>query len=150
MNAGLWTNPAPIALYNIQLLKDLHPNTIVGHFSMIAGIVSFLAMVPSLYVAPREAARTGRILLELIGVGTLGTVGQLAMTRGYMAGDPAIKAIVALARVAFGVGFDILIRNRSFDMVSIIGIILITTPAMFFVAEQKYASHRKSIPATAK
>jgi drug/metabolite transporter (DMT)-like permease len=139
-----------IALYNIHLLKGIHPTTIVAHFSMIASVASFFAMMLSFYGAPGEAGWTGRILLELIGVGALGTVGQLAMTRGYMAGEPALKAIVALAQVAFGVGFDILIWKRSFDMASIIGIILITSPTMFFVAEQKYASYRKSIPATVK
>ena len=139
-----------IAVYNLHLVKKIHPTTIVAHFSMIASIASFLAMLLSFYVAPWEAGWTVQIFLELIGVGALGTVGQLAMTRGYMAGDPAINAIVALAQVAFGAGFDILIWDRSFDMASIIGIILITSPTIFFVAEQRFAHHRKSIPAVVK
>jgi drug/metabolite transporter (DMT)-like permease len=139
-----------IAVYNLHLLKKIHPTTIVAHFSMIASIASFLAMLLSFYVAPLQAGWTVKIFIELIGVGALGTVGQLALTRGYMAGDPAINAIVALAQVAFGAGFDILIWDRSFDMASIIGIILITSPTIFFVAEQRVAHHRKSISAIVK
>ncbi len=139
-----------IAVYNLHLVKKIHPTTIVAHFSMIASIASFLAMLLSFNAAPWETGWTVRIVLELIGVGALGTVGQLSMTRGYIAGDPAINAIVALAQVVFGAGFDILIWDRSFDMVSIIGITLITSPTIFFVAEQRFAHHRKSIPAVVK
>ena len=139
-----------IAVYNLHLVKKIHPTTIVAHFSMVASIASFLAMLLSFYVAPWEVGWTVQIFLELIGVGALGTVGQLAMTRGYMVGDPAINSIVALAQVAFGAGFDILIWDRSFDMASIIGIILITSPTIFFVAEQRFAHHRKSIRAVVK
>lgn len=139
-----------IAVYNIHLLSKIHPTTIVAHFSMIASVISFLAMALSSHVAPEEAVWTRQVLLELLGVGALGTIGQLAMTRGYMAGDPAIKAIVALAQVAFGVGFDILIWNRSFDMASVIGIILITFPTVFFLAEQGFAGCRKSVAAIVK
>jgi len=139
-----------IAVYNLHLVKKIHPTTIVAHFSMIASIASLLAMLLSFYVAPWEAGWTVQIFLKLIGVGALGTVAQLAVTRGYMAGNPAINAIVALAQVAFGAGFDILIWGRSFDMASIIGIILITSPTIFFVAGQRFAHHRKSIPAVIK
>lgn len=139
-----------IAVYNLHLVKKIHPTTIVAHFSMVASIASFLAMWVSFYAVPWEACWTARTFLELIGVGALGTVGQLAMTRGYMAGDPAVNAIVALAQVAFGAGFDILIWDRSFDMASIIGIILITSPTILFVAEQRLAHRRKSIPAAVK
>jgi len=141
---------AAIAVYNLHLVKKIHSTTIVAHFSMIASIVSFLAMLLSFYAAPWQAGWTVQILLKLIGIGALGTVGQLAMTSGYMAGDPAINAIVALAQVAFGAGFDILIWNRSFDLASIVGIILITSPTIFFIAEQSFAQHRKGIAAVIK
>ncbi|MHC1727012.1 MAG: DMT family transporter [Syntrophobacteraceae bacterium] len=136
-----------IAVYNLHLVKKIHPTTIVAHFSLIASIASFIAMVLSFYVAPRETIWTGEIFFGLIGVGVLGTLGQLTMTRGYMVGSPAVNAIVAVAQVAFGVGLDILILNRSFDIASIIGIILITSPTVFFVVERRFASDRKSIPA---
>jgi drug/metabolite transporter (DMT)-like permease len=139
-----------IAVYNLHLVKKIHPTTIVAHFSMIASIASFLAMLLSFYVAPWEGGWTVQIFLEMISIGALGTAGQLAMTRGYMAGDPAVNAIVALAQVAFGAGFDILIWDRSFDPVSIIGIILITSPTFFFVAEQRFAHRGKSIPVVVK
>ena len=135
-----------IAVYNLHLVKKIHPTTIVAHFSLVASTVSFLVLVLSFYVAPREAGWTGRILIEMLGIGALGTAGQLAMTRGYMAGDPAINAIVALAQVAFGVVFDILIWDRSFEIAGIIGIVLITSPTAFFVVEQRIVHRRKSIP----
>lgn len=139
-----------IAVYNIHLLKMLHPTTIVAHFSLIASVVSFFAMVATFGTSPWQLGWTGRVLLELCGVGVLGTVGQLAMTRGYMAGEPAVKAVVALAQVAFGVLFDMVFWNRSFDHLSIMGIVLITSPTVFFVLEEKYESYKKSVPRTAK
>lgn len=139
-----------IAVYNLHLVKNIHPTTIVAHFSLIASIASFLAMLPSLYAAPWGTGWTVPVFLKLIGVGAMGTVGQLAMTRGYITGDPAINAIVALAQVAFGAAFDILIWERSFDPASIIGIILITSPTLFFVVEQRLVHQRKRIPAAVK
>lgn len=84
---------AAIAVYNLHLLKKIHPTTIVAHFSLVASTVSFLALVLSFYAAPREASWTGRIFIEMLGIGALGTAGQLAMTRGYMVGNPTINAI---------------------------------------------------------
>lgn len=139
-----------IAVYNLHLVKKIHPTTIVVHFSMVSSIAYFLALVVSSLATPREMAWTGQVLLGMLGVGILGTVGQLAMTRGYMAGDPAINAIVALAQVAFGVGFDILFWNRSFDLISIVGIVLITSPTVFFAVEQRVAGRRRDMTSPIK
>lgn len=137
-----------IAFYNLHLVKDIHPTTIVAHFSLIASIACFLVMVPSLYVAPEKAAWTGKVLTGLVGIGAVGTLGQLAMTRAFMAGSPTINATVGLVQVAFGLGFDILIWDRSFDVGSIAGIVLITSPTVFYLVEQRSASSRTKIPGT--
>jgi drug/metabolite transporter (DMT)-like permease len=129
-----------VAVYNLHLIKNLHPTTIVAHFSMTASIVTFAALVPSLFSSMVGSDCTRWVIIGLVGVGVLGTVGQLALTRAYMLGNPTINSTVGLAQVAFGVGFDILVWNRSFDTPTIIGILLITNPLIFFAARRSSAA----------
>ncbi len=136
---------AAIAFYNLHLIKNIHPTTIVAHFSMTASLFTFAAFLPSLYSGTAGTGLTREVIIALFGVGTLGTIGQLAMTRAYMLGNPTINSTVGLAQVAFGVGYDILIWNRSFDTPTIIGIILITNPLIFFAARKSSGMKARDI-----
>ena len=136
---------AAIALYNLHLIKDIHPTTTVAHFSLVASIITFVVMIPFVPQLFEEIRYSPAIVISLIGVGASGTVAQLAMTRAYMLGNPAINSTVGLAQVAFATGLDIAIWDRSFNLMTIIGIILITVPTTLFVARIQYRNRVQKV-----
>lgn len=136
---------AAVAVYNLHLIKNVHPTTIVAHFTLVASIITFVTMSPSLPTLFEAARYSPAIIIALIGVGASGTVAQLAMTRAYMAGNPAVNSTVGLAQVAFAAIFDIIIWNRSFNVVTIIGILLITIPTTLFVARIQMRNRTQSV-----
>lgn len=125
---------AAVAVYNLHRVKNVHPTTIVAHFTGVASIITFAVMIPSLPHLMDGTKYTWPVVGELIGIGLTGTVAQLAMTRAYMLGNPAQNSTVGLAQVAFATIFDIIVWHRSFSLETIAGILLITVPTTFFVA----------------
>ncbi len=136
---------ASVAVYNLHLTKNVHPTTIVAHFTLVASIITFAAIVPTLPMLFEQARYSFSIVIALLGVGASGTIAQLAMTRAYMKGNPAINSTVGLAQVAFATVFDILIWSRQFNLVTIIGIILITIPTTLFVARIQIRNRTQSV-----
>jgi drug/metabolite transporter (DMT)-like permease len=125
---------ASVAVYNLHLTKNVHPTTIVAHFTLVASMITFVVMIPSIPSLFEATRYSPAIVMALIGVGASGTVAQLAMTRAYMQGNPAINSSVGLVQVAFATIFDVIIWSRSFNLVTIVGILLITIPTTLFVA----------------
>ncbi|KAB2922044.1 MAG: DMT family transporter [Bacteroidetes bacterium] len=125
---------AAVAVYNLHRTKNLHPTTVVAHFTGVASVVTFAVMLPSLPQLLEGARYTWPVIVSLLGVGLTGTVAQLAMTRAYLLGNPSINSTVGLAQVAIATVLDILIWDRHFGTETILGILLITIPATFFVA----------------
>jgi len=135
---------ASIALYSLYLVKGVHSTTIVAHYSLVGSILTFIVMLPfggDLFDAFRYSPK---MIIALIGVGASGTVAQLALTRAYLLGNPTVNATVGLAQVAFAAGLDILIWNREFNTVTVIGIILVTIPTTFFIARMPFRAKAKS------
>ncbi|MBW7886832.1 MAG: DMT family transporter [Bacteroidetes bacterium] len=136
---------ASVAVYNLHLIKNLHPTTIVAHFTFVASIISFIVMIPSAHTLFDAARYNPLTIIALIGVGASGTVAQLAMTRAYMLGNPAINSTVGLAQVAFAAVLDILIWSREFNEMTIIGIVLITIPTTLFAARIQFRNRTQSV-----
>lgn len=125
---------ASVAVYNLHLTKNVHPTTIVAHFTLVASMITFVVMIPSVPSLFESTQYSWAVIFALVGVGASGTVAQLAMTRAYMQGNPAINSSVGLVQVAFAAIFDIIIWSRDFSPVTIVGILLITIPTTLFVA----------------
>lgn len=125
---------AAIAVYNLHRVKNVHPTTIVAHFTGVASIITGLVLLPALPSLLDASKYSWPVIIELLGIGLSGTAAQLAMTRAYMLGNPAQNATVGLAQVAFATVFDVVIWNRSFSGETILGILLITVPSAFFAA----------------
>lgn len=133
---------ASIAVYNLHLIEGVHPTTIVAHFSLVASLATFVAMLPSLHSVIEGLFESPEVVISLIGVGIIGAAAQLAMTRAYMLGNPTINSTVGLAQVVFAVVFDVVFWNRSFDIVAIIGIVLIMIPTVVFAGRTPFRNIR--------
>jgi drug/metabolite transporter (DMT)-like permease len=136
---------AAIAVYNLHRTKNLHPTTVVAHFTGVASLVTFLVMVPSLSMMLDGTKYSWPVIISLLGVGITGTAAQLAMTRAYFLGSPSINSTVGLAQVAFATVLDIVIWNRLFGFETILGILLITIPTTFFVARVQIRNRAQGV-----
>ncbi len=136
---------AAIAVYNLHRTKDLHPTTVVAHFTGVASIITFIVMIPSLGELVNGSNYTYPVILSLLGVGFTGSAAQLAMTRAYMLGNPAQNSTVGLAQVAFATVFDIVVWDRSFSAETVAGILLITVPTTFFVARIQFRNRAQAV-----
>lgn len=136
---------AAIAVYNLHRIKNLHPTTVVAHFTGVASAITFIVLIPSLPHLFDGAKYSWPVIGALFGIGLSGTVAQLAMTRAYMLGNPAQNSTVGLAQVAFATVFDIVWWNRSFSLETVAGILLITVPTTFFVARIQLRNRAQNI-----
>lgn len=136
---------AAIAVYNLHRIKDLHPTTVVAHFTGVASLITFMVMIPALPELLNGSLYTIPVVLSLFGIGLTGTAAQLAMTRAYMLGNPAQNSTVGLAQVAFATIFDIVVWDRSFSVETVIGILLITVPTTFFVARIQLRNRAQAV-----
>ncbi len=136
---------AAIAVYNLHRIKNIHPTTIVAHFTGVASIITFIVLIPSLPELMDGTKYSLPVIFSLFGVGFTGTAAQLAMTRAYMLGNPAQNSTVGLAQVAFATVFDIVIWDRSFSLETVAGILLITVPTTFFVARIQLRNRAQAV-----
>lgn len=126
---------AAIAMTSLHLLRNIDSRAVVAHHSMIClvGCVGTLFCFSSeqLVSTPPD----NFCWLMLIGVGLTATLGQLTMTKAFASGQPANVSIVALIQVAIAMFYDIIVWNRNFTSMTLIGIALIIGPAAWLLTQ---------------
>jgi drug/metabolite transporter (DMT)-like permease len=117
-----------VAMIGLNRLGGLDARAVVTHFSGVSTV--FTAAVLLLTGGGAAAgAFAGATPMLLAGVGLAGTLGQLAMTRAFALGTPARVSVVGLMQIVFALAFDVLIWRRSFDALTVLGILLIAAPS---------------------
>jgi drug/metabolite transporter (DMT)-like permease len=122
-----------VAMIGLNRLGGVDARAVVTHFSGVSTVVT--AAVLFLTGAPGAGAGAfdGATPLLLAGVGLAGTLGQLAMTRAFALGTPARVSVVGLMQIVFALAFDVLIWRRSFDALTVFGILLVTAPSAWLM-----------------
>src|SRR5262245_4556834 len=115
-----------VALIGLHQVRELDPRAVVVHFSGVA----LACCVGALFVFPTTHAfaldlRTATLLL---GVGISATIGQLFLTMAFAAGSPARVSVVGLSQVGFTMILEMIIHNRSFSPMTMVGIGLVVAP----------------------
>src|SRR5262249_38881507 len=82
------------------------------------------------------------ILPLLLAVGVTGTLGQILLTRAYAAGAPARVAVLGLTQVVFGMGFDVLLWQRTLPPASLAGTALVLAPTAWLIRRRSPRSAR--------
>ncbi len=128
-----------IAMLGLHRLREIAPWAIVAHFSG----VSLAACLVLLLLDPTESLAASNVdadsLLMLAGVGLCATTGQLFLTKAFAAGPPARVSVVALTQVGFAMLFDVVIWGRSFDGLSLAGIVLVMAPTAWLLVTYRRA-----------
>ena len=73
----------------------------------------------------------------LLGMGLMGTVGQIALTRAFALGDPARVSVVGLSEMLFGAAYDRILWHRSFGWMTLAGMALVAAPTAWLLATSR-------------
>jgi drug/metabolite transporter (DMT)-like permease len=122
-----------VAMLGLNRLKHIDPRAIVTHFSGVASVVTtlFLALTERKdYSAPLGDKS---ILTLLALVGAAGVAGQIGMTRAFTRGQASRISVVALSQILFGLGFDVLFWNRSINLISLLGMVMVIAPTAWLI-----------------
>lgn len=132
-----------VVMICLRKLRDLDPRVIVTHFSATASIVAFITLLSVRGEADFSQLADTRLLLMILGVGVLGTLGQLAMTKAFSMGDAPSVASAGFIKVGFSAGFDIFIWKYVMELPTIIGMLMILGSSIWLFKRKKEATGLK-------
>ncbi len=115
-----------VALIGLHHVREIDPRAVVVHFSGVA----LACCVAALFVFPTSHVFTldARTIALLLGVGVSATVGQLFLTIAFAIGPPARVSVVGLSQVGFTMVLEMIINQRSFNTITLLGIGLVLGP----------------------
>jgi drug/metabolite transporter (DMT)-like permease len=123
-----------VAMIGLHHLDDVDPRAIVVHFSG----VSLLFCLGAFWLFERSPAFSllpdGWTLLLLLAVGVTATIGQLFLTKAFVAGSPAKVAVIGLTQVVFAMVLDERLWNGTFSAATIAGIVLVLVPTAWVMS----------------
>jgi drug/metabolite transporter (DMT)-like permease len=113
-----------IALMGLNRLGAHPPAAVVAHFSVVSTAITGAAFFASGSVASVPEAGIARLL----GVGALGTLGQVALTRALGGAEASKVSVVGLSQLVFGSVLDRLVFGRRHGALTIAGMLLVAAP----------------------
>lgn len=116
---------AALAMLSLNKLGGIDSSAVVVHFSAVSGLVMTIVIVATgtpLQLGDQPLLPT---MLLLGGVGLAGTAGQLAITRAYSQGSAPRVASLHFLQIVFAALMDVVIWERSFGPLTLLGIALI-------------------------
>jgi drug/metabolite transporter (DMT)-like permease len=129
-----------VVMFSLHRLQHVDNRAIVFHFAVVSMVGCLAAVVVSDFSVNSQIALETSIWLMLAGVGLAATTGQLLLTAAFASGPPARLSVVGLTQVGFAMMYDVLLWNHKFDLLSILGIILVAAPtAWLLVWERRVA-----------
>jgi drug/metabolite transporter (DMT)-like permease len=125
-----------VAVLGLHTLGGVDPRAVVVHFSLVATVVAG-GVLAAAGPGPRlAAAREAPTALLLVGVGLIGTFGQIGLTRAFAKGNPSRVAVVGLTQFLFGALFDLIVWRRSFNAATLAGMALVAAPTAWLLVRQ--------------
>lgn len=122
-----------VAMLGLNRLGHLDPRAIVVHFSGVASVATllFIALTSRKDYFPQLKTPSIWVLLAMVGIAGVG--GQIGMTLAFAKGNASRISVIALSQILFGLVFDIALWGRTINVVSIIGILLVSLPAAWLL-----------------
>jgi drug/metabolite transporter (DMT)-like permease len=125
-----------VVMLGLNRLSAVDTRTIVTHFALVAtatsGIATAIAGGPAWTIGHRFGDPRG--LSMLLGMGLVGTLGQMAMTRAFATGEASRVSVVGLTELLFALGYDGWIWHRSFSVTTLAGMALVAAPTAWILA----------------
>ncbi|HZE97181.1 MAG TPA: DMT family transporter [Planctomycetota bacterium] len=135
-----------VVLLGLNRLSDVQPREIVLHFALISTLTMGAIYLLTAPKTPIGAFGTGRGIAMLLGMGLVGTLGQIALTKAFAIGDPPKVSVVGLSELVFGVVYDRILWDRRFGGVTLLGIALVAAPTAWLLAASRRPRPGSSAP----
>jgi drug/metabolite transporter (DMT)-like permease len=135
-----------VVMICLRLLRDIDPRVIVTHFSGTATLIAFLSLVLFKNDVDLSVLGNLKILIMLLGVGVLGTIGQLGMTKAFALDKAPRIAAAGYIKVGFAASYDLIFWQHSFKPTTLLGIALILISTTWLFYTQRRAKPEIAIP----
>ena len=128
-----------VVMLGLKRLANTDTRIIVTHFALVATVVcgAVFAFAGS---DPVRALGDPKSLTMLLGMGVMGTVGQIALTRAFALGEPSMVSVVGLSEMLFSAVYDRILWNRTFGWMTLAGMALVAAPTAWLLATSRRSS----------
>jgi drug/metabolite transporter (DMT)-like permease len=126
-----------IVMIALHRLHHIDHRAVVFHLAVVALFACMAIVLASgLRTAP-QISHEPIAWLMLAGVGLASTTGQLLLTVAFASGSPAKLSVVGLTQVGFAMMYDVLVWGHEFDLLSLLGIVLVLAPAAWLLVRER-------------
>jgi drug/metabolite transporter (DMT)-like permease len=132
-----------VVMLGLKRLANTDTRIIVTHFALVATIVCGAVFAFS-GAGPVRALDDPKSLAMLLGMGLLGTVGQVALTRAFALGEPSMVSVVGLSEMVFSAAYDRVLWNRTFGWMTLAGMALVAAPTAWLLATSRRSPEESS------
>ncbi len=122
-----------ISMIGLNRLSGVDARAVVTHFSGVATVFTLAFLLASDGRVDYAPLRDAGVLALLFGVGLTATIGQLAMTKAFALGSPSRVSVVGLMQIVFALLFDLLLWQRQFSPLVVLGIALVVGPSAWLM-----------------
>lgn len=122
-----------VSMLGLNRLGGVDARAVVTHFSGVATVFTVAFLLAAGGRVDYAPLRDGATLWLLFGVGLSATVGQLAMTKAFALGNPSRVSVVGLMQIVFALLFDLLLWQRQFGPLVVLGITLVVGPSAWLM-----------------
>jgi drug/metabolite transporter (DMT)-like permease len=122
-----------VSMLGLNRLGGVDARAVVTHFSGVSTVFTVGFMLLAGGRVDYGGLNDARTLLLLLGVGLAGALGQLAMTKAFALGNPSRVSVVGLMQIVFALGFDLLLWQRQFGPLVVLGIALVVAPSAWLM-----------------
>lgn len=132
LGSSFWS---AFALIGLHQLRELDTRSVVAHFSAVSLVVCLAAW----FIFPHRELSVvvdARLLWLLLSIGITATIGQLLLTKAFTTGHPGKVSVVGLSQVGFSLLFELVFRARSFNLMTLAGIVLVLLPTAWVMLHE--------------
>jgi drug/metabolite transporter (DMT)-like permease len=129
-----------VVMLGLKRLANVDTRIIVTHFAMVATVVCGAVYLLTASDRPVGAIGNSTGITMLLGMGLMGTLGQIALTRAFALGDPSMVSVVGLSEMIFSGVYDRVLWHRTFGWTTLAGMALVAAPTAWLLATSRRAS----------
>jgi len=133
-----------VVMLGLKRLANVDTRVIVTHFAMVSTVVCGAVFAFADHARPIGAVSDPKGLTMLLGMGMLGTLGQIALTRAFALGDPSMVSVVGLSEMIFSAVYDRVLWHRTFGWTTLAGMALVAAPTAWLLATSRRAPGESS------
>jgi drug/metabolite transporter (DMT)-like permease len=126
-----------VAMIGLNRLQGIDVRAIVVHFSAVSVLFCLAALGVQVLLGEPVVFPQGPALWMLLGVGLCATVGQLCLTKAFASGPAAKVSVIGMSQIVFAMILEVLILDRSFNALTLLGMGLVVTPCCWLMIARK-------------